>query len=128
MIIFVKIHTLPKRLMSGSKDKVVNVPINSEDLQKTFDKIKSFPRQPAEGGLMPVPVNLKRKLSYKGSHLSRYIRPERVIGAVQHLKDIGHPSYQDIDVNHNYVPEVHLDEPDELVGNLNCDNNCKCDF
>ena len=35
-ILFVKIHTLPTSLWKGSKEKVVNVPITSEDLKKNF--------------------------------------------------------------------------------------------
>ena len=120
-IIFAKIHTLPKNWCLGSKDKVVNVPINSEDLRTSLDKIKTFPRQPMEGGLLPVAeagisVKLKRKLSYKGNHLARIINPKKVIAATQHFKDIGHPLYQDIDINQNYVPEVHFDEPDPSIG------------
>ena len=110
-IIFVKIHSLPKNWSKGTKDKVVNVPINSDDLRNTFDKITTFPRQPSEGGLLPVPVKFKRKLSYKGNHLARNIDPEKVVGAAQHFKDIGHPLYQDIEINQNYTPEFHLDEP-----------------
>ena len=95
-IIFVKIHSLPKNWSKGTKDRVVNVPINSDDLRNTFDKITTFPRQPSEGGLLPVPVQFKRKLSYKGNHLARNIDPERVVGAAQHFKDTGHPLYQEM--------------------------------
>ena len=63
-IIFAKIFTLPKNTMSGTTDKVVNVPITSDKLRDTFDKITTFPRQPIDGGLL-VSVKLKRKVGYK---------------------------------------------------------------
>ena len=118
-IIFAKIHSLPKNWCLGSKDKIVNVPINSDDLRHSLDKIKTFPRQPIEGGLLPVAeqgisVKLKRKLGYKGHHLARIINPKKVIKATEHFKEIGHPLYQDIDINANYVPEIHFDEPESF--------------
>ena len=146
-IIFAKIHSLPRRWCAGSKEKVVNVPINSDDLRNTLDKIKNFPRQPLEGGLLSV--KLKRKLSWKAHHLHKVINREKVIGAAQHFKEIGHPLYQDIDINQNYTPEFQFDEPDssdetngdnaansatEIIdtetncdGETNCDTETKCD-
>ena len=48
----------------------------------TLDKIKTFPRQPIDGGLLPVSeqgisVKLKRKLAYKGHHLHKTINPDK---------------------------------------------------
>ena len=98
-ILFVKIHTLPKSLWKGTKGKVVNVPITSDDLRNSFDKMTSFPRQPTEAGLMPVfPVKLKRKLEYKRSHLNKVINAEKVVKAVQHFKNLGNPLYQDVEI------------------------------
>ena len=111
-ILFVKIHTLPKSLWKGSKEKVVNVPITSEDLRRTLDKITSFPRQPTEAGLMPVvPVKLKRKLCWKRAHLKKMVNAETMVKAVQHFKALGNPLYQDVHINTEYVPEFTCDEP-----------------
>ena len=111
-ILFVKIHTLPKSLWKGSKEKVVNVPISSEDLKKTFDKITSFPRQPTEAGLMPVfPVKLKRKLCWKRAYLKKMVNAETMVRAVQHFKALGNPLYQDVNINTDYIPEFTCDEP-----------------
>ena len=107
-IIFAKIHSLPRNWCVGSKAKVVNVPINSDDLRNTLDQIKTFPRQPLEGGLLSV--KLKRKLSWKAHHLHRIIDREKVIGATQHFKDLGHPLYHDIEINTNYTPSFHFDQ------------------
>ena len=135
-IIFAKIHRLPKSLWSGSKEMVVNVPLNSGDLRNTLDKIKTFPRQPIEGGLLPVSeqcisVKLKRKLAYKGHHLHKTINPEKVVKATEYFKAIGNPLYQDIDINSNYTPQFpsdNLEEEEEDVTNeISCDEESNCD-
>ena len=113
-ILFVKIHTLPKSLWKGSKEKVVNVPINSEDLKKTFDKITSFPRQPTEAGLMPIiPVKLKRKLCWKRAYLEKMVNSEKMVKAIHHFKRLGNPLYHDVHIDQHYTPEFTCDEPDE---------------
>ena len=113
-ILFVKIHTLPKSLWKGSKEKVINVPINSEDLKKTFDKITSFPRQPTEAGLMPIfPVKLKRKLCWKRAYLQKIVNAEKMVKAVHHFKRLGNPLYHDVHIDQHYVPEFSCDEPEE---------------
>ena len=134
-ILFAKIHSLPRNWCLGSKDKVVNVPINSDDLRNTLDKITTFPRQPLEGGLLPVSekgisVKLKRKQSFKGHHLHKTINPEKVVKATQYFKDIGHPMYQDIDINTNYNPEFpsdqHTNRPARDLSNRHLRKNCGC--
>ena len=137
-IIFAKIHRLPKSLWSGSKDMVVNVPLNSSDIRNTLDKITTFPRQPIDGGLLPVSeqgisVKLKRKLGYKGHHLHKTINPEKVVKATEHFRAIGNPLYQDIDINSNYTPTFPSDnissdeEEEDVPTETDCDNNTACD-
>ena len=99
---------------------MVNVPINSDDIRNTLDQIRTFPRQPIEGGLLSV--KLKRKMEWKAHHLHRVINRQKVIGAVQHFKKIGHPLYQDIDINTDYTPEFHFDDEDQSQIGTNCDN------
>ena len=114
-IIFAKIHRLPRNWCLGSKEKVVNVPINSDDLRTSLDKISTFPREPIEGGLLPVSeqgisVKLKRKQSFKGHHLHKTINPEKVVKATEYFKAIGNPLYQEIDINRNYAPRFVTDQ------------------
>ena len=129
-IIFAKIHRLPRNWCLGSKEKVVNVPINSDDLRNTLDKITTFPRQPIEGGLLPISeggisVKLKRKQSYKGHHLHKTINPEKVVKAIEYFKAIGNPLYQEIDINRNYSPKFPSDQ--DIESENNCDNETNCD-
>ena len=49
------------------RDKTVNVPIFETDVLKT---VESLPRTPTEAGI--IPINLKRKLSFKNSHKIEY--------------------------------------------------------
>ena len=60
---FQKIYQLPKSRWTALSDKVINVPINDEDIVKTVDLL---PKTPKEARL--VGVSLKRKLEYKNTH------------------------------------------------------------
>ena len=62
-IIFQKIHQLSKSRWSALTDKIINVPINEEDILNTVEQL---PKTPKEAGL--IGVSLKRKLEYKGSY------------------------------------------------------------
>ena len=88
-LLFMKIHNLPRSGMKGITDKTVCVPIDSETINTT---ITSFPRTPSEASL--VPVKLKRKQSYKNTHLQEYVNPRKMIAALEFLKDSGHKYYQ----------------------------------
>ena len=96
-ILFIKMFSLVKSRWRGYKDHTTNVPVLEDDLLETYNKISSFPRQPGEAGL--VLVKLKRKLQYNNVHVQAYVCPERLRAALQMLKDMGHPSYQDISIN-----------------------------
>ena len=86
---------------------MVNVPITSDDLLQTFNEINSFPKQPLDAGL--IPVKFKRKKEYKRSVLKSWINPDLCIKAVNYFRDQGHPSYQDINIINDYVPNVPMD-------------------
>lgn len=45
------------------RDKLVNVPINDNDLINTLSNVTKLPRAPDKAGLLPV--KLKRKIEYK---------------------------------------------------------------
>ena len=88
-IIFPKIYQLPKSRMAACKDRLINIPVSSEDVINT---IEHLPRTPKEAGLLEV--KLKRKLEYKNTHQQALIDPERIFKALQFLKNSGHPDYQ----------------------------------
>ena len=88
-LVFQKIVQLPKSRWSGTKDKIVNVPINDQDIVDTMERL---PRTPDEAGL--VCIELKRKLEYKNTHKTEYISVSKVEKALDTLYDLGHPHYQ----------------------------------
>ena len=91
-IIFQKIHKLPKSRWSGTHDRLINVPVRSDDVLNT---VNSLPRTPAEAGIIPiVPVNLKRKLEYKTTHLTQLIDTNKIYKYLKYLRDMGHPGYK----------------------------------
>ena len=78
VIPFMCIVNLPRGLQQGIHGPVVCV---KSDLQKVAT---SLPRCPDDSGL--IKVKLKRKLRYKGHHLYKQVRSEKVLKALQHLK------------------------------------------
>ena len=71
-IVFMKIFQLPKSRWTALKDKIINIPINEDDIVNT---ITSLPRTPDEAGL--IEVDLKRKVEYKNSHIKQLIDPQK---------------------------------------------------
>ena len=69
-LLFLKIKKLPKTRMKSNFAKIVIVPLESEDVQNT---VAQLPRHPDDAQI--IAVQLKKKLEYKNSHLSQYIRP-----------------------------------------------------
>ena len=85
--------------MKSNFDKLISVPIESEDVTKTVTKL---PRHPEDAEL--VAVQLKRRLQLKNSHLQEFIRPQSVIKALQTLKENFHnPFYQDIEIDEEFL-------------------------
>ena len=75
--------------MAACKDRMVNIPIGSQDVLNTLEQI---PRTPREAGLLEV--KLKRKLEYKNTHQQAYIDPQKIYRALEFLKKSGHPDYK----------------------------------
>ena len=71
------------------KDITVNIPIYETDILKTVD---SLPRTPSEAGI--IPINLKRKVSYKNVHKTEYVCVEKILKALKTLKSLGNKYYQ----------------------------------
>ena len=108
-IIFQKIHKLPKSRWKGTHDRLVNVPVAPEDILNT---VQSLPRTPAEAGIIPIiPVNLKRKLEYKTTHLSQLIDTNKIFKYLKYLHDMGHPSYKFYDDFNTYEKRCFREDP-----------------
>ena len=88
-IIFQKIHQLPKSRWTALTDRIINVPINDEDVLNT---IELLPRTPKEAGL--IGVSLKRKLEYKNTHKRQLVDPNKILRMLDILKRSGNPYYQ----------------------------------
>ena len=82
-IIFQKVFQLPKSRWPAMKDRTVNIPIFEADVLKT---VESLPRTPTEAGI--IPVNLKRKISYKQTHKTQYVSVPKILKALETLKKL----------------------------------------
>ena len=97
-LLFIKTLLLPKTRMKASHDDVINVPIECEDISANILKL---PRHPNDAKI--VPVQLKRKLKYKNTHLVQYIRPNVVLKALKTLKKMGNKFYQDVVIHEEFM-------------------------
>ena len=101
-ILFMKLVKLPRGKQKGIKGAAVNVPA---DLGPACCL---RPRIPTDAHI--ISLKLKRKLQYKQAYLHDTIRPEKVIAALQYLKN-NNPEYSDININENWIQQWHeLDE------------------
>ena len=88
-IIFQKWLRMGKILWRGAKDKIINVPVEDEQLFKTM---ADLPRTPLEAGLLKV--QLKWKLDLKGYHQTAFVDPYKLFRlVVQFFQQSGHPGY-----------------------------------
>ena len=97
-IVFMKIFQLPKSRWTALKDKIINVPVQEDDIVNT---ITSLPRTPNEAGL--IEVDLKRKVEYKNSHIKQLINPEKCYKMLNLLKKWKNPYYQFYDDYNTYT-------------------------
>jgi hypothetical protein len=88
-LIFQKIYQLPKSRWTALTDRIINVPINNEDILNT---VESLPRTPREAGL--IGVSLKRRLEYKNIHKRQLVDPEKIVRMLDLLQKSGNPHYQ----------------------------------
>ena len=83
--------------------------------------METYPRQPAHAG--HVPVVLKRKKEYKNVvHCPSFVNPKLLLESLNHFKEKGHPSYQDIDILSSFEPVLEFDPETEEE---NQDDNTK---
>ena len=89
IISFQYIICLPTSRWVATKKAMITVPVTPEAVLNT---VKQIPRTPTEAGI--IPVKLKRKLEYEGSHKTELIDINKVHRTLEYLKDSGHPDYQ----------------------------------
>ena len=79
-IIFQKIFQLPKSRWTALKDRLINIPINDDDIVNTLEQM---PRTPKDAGL--IGVALRRKKEYKNSHKHQLIDPSKLFKMLDKL-------------------------------------------
>ena len=108
LLIFMKIKRLPKFQMRAVIDRVISVPIESVDINKTISKL---PRHPDDAHI--IAVKLRRKLEYKSAHLEEFVRPWVVINALKELQESGNKYYQDVEIDEGFLENETLEENNE---------------
>ena len=88
---FIKVRQL-RYGMSAIYDRVINVPIDDDDIIKT---VSNLPRTEKNHGM--VTVGLKRDQCLRTFHKKEMVSPERVYDALIYLKE-NHPQYKDINL------------------------------
>ena len=104
---FQKIYQLPKSRWTALSDKVINVPINDQDIIETVDRL---PKTPKEARL--VGVSLKRKLEYKNPHKRQLVDPRKIMEMLKLLKESGNPYYQFYNDLHDFKERCRKEDPD----------------
>ena len=127
---FIKVRQL-RYGMSANYDRVINVPIDDDDIIKT---VKSLPRTEKNHGM--VTVGLKRDMSLKNFHKKEMVSPERVYNALIYLK-ANHPQYKDMNLieldewqrqfeGSDNESEGDVSENEEELGDNNVFNSTTC--
>ena len=93
-ILFMKLFKLPRGKQKGIKGAAVNV------LADLGPACCLLPRIPSDAHI--ISLKLKRKLEYKQAYLHDTIRPEKVITALQYLKN-HNPLYADVNINEDWI-------------------------
>ena len=97
---FMKMVALPCGKQCAIHGPAVNVPT---------DLTPVLPRLPSQ--MQMVPMKLKRKLCYKGHYMFQYVRPAKVLAALQWLK-LNNPLYKDIEINDDWTGNARQDDAD----------------
>ena len=121
-LMFQKIFLMPKSRWAGLKDKQILIPVSNDKIQNFLGQL---PRTPTEAGLLAV--NLKRKLEYKGSHKCQLIDPQKLFKFIATCKAAGHPLYQDVSTEEDYVEKCKKSEADYMLVYGNEDNSSDLD-
>ena len=91
----------------------MNVPA---DLHPVCDLL---PRLPSQAQI--VPMKLKRRLCYKGHYMYEYVRPAKVLAALEWL--INNPLYKDVAIDHEWVKNAAVDNSQlwEAISSQQCE-------
>ena len=96
-LVFMKIKELPTRRCNAITDKVINVPLKPDDVKKT---VESLPRPPEEAEV--VGCQFKRKKDMKNIHIEAFVRPNKMIKAIEKFQELGNPFYEGIKINEQW--------------------------
>ena len=105
-IIFQKIYQLPKSRWTALKDRLINIPINDDDIVNTLEQM---PRTPKDAGL--IGVALKRKQEYKNSHKQQLVDPQKLFRMLDKLKRHRNKHYQFFDDYNSYESRCKETDP-----------------
>ncbi len=97
---FMKMVALPTGKQRSIHGPAVNVPT---DLSSVCSLL---PRLPSQCQILPM--KLKRKLQYRGHYMYDFVRPDKVMAALEYLKT-HNPLYKDIEVNNEWVEQAVID-------------------
>ena len=95
-----KLIKLPRDKQKGIKGAAVNVPA---DLGPACDLL---PHIPDDAHI--ISLKLKRKLEYKQVYIHDTVRPEKVLTALNYLKN-NNSLYSDIQINQNWINSWKID-------------------
>ena len=93
-ILFMKLFKLPRGKQKGIKGAAMNVPAN------LGPACCLLPRIPSDAHI--ISLKLKRKLEYKQAYLHDTIQPQKVITALQYLKN-HNPLHADVNINEDWI-------------------------
>ena len=68
-----------------------------------------LPRLPSQAQM--IPMKLKRKLCYKGHYMYQYVRPAKVLAALEWLR-ANNPLYKDVQINSDWLDDAARDDAD----------------
>jgi DNA replication protein DnaC len=100
---FMKMVALPCGKQRAIHGPAVNVPT---DLTPVCTLL---PRLPSQAQM--VPMKLKRKLCYKGHYMYQYVRPVKVLAALEWLR-ANNPLYRDVQINGDWLADAAQDDAD----------------
>ena len=88
-IVFMKIFQLPKSRWTALKDKVINIPVQNDNVLNTMTQL---PMTPNEAGL--IEVDFKRKVEHENSHKKQMVNPKKCFKMLEMLKKSKNKHYQ----------------------------------
>ena len=100
---FMKLVSLPRGKQVGIQGPAVNVPTYLDIV------CEQFPRLPTECQI--ISLKLKRKLDYRKAYIHDYVCPEKVLKALEWLKQ-NNPLYKEIDINHTWRHDCENSDPE----------------